>query len=280
MIKKAIIYILNFLLVICFVTLFLVHITSVTILDKQYVVKCLEQSNYYEKTYYNIQEEFKNYVMQSGLEESILDNLYNQEKVNSDINQVIDSIYENKEIHIEILNLRKTLDNRIKEVLEQNNRKPDAEEELAIQTFEDTIVEVYENGIIYAKEYVENLGDIYQKISNIVSKAELGLIIAGILLLIVIFVISKRKMIRALGIAFLATGILEIVFKLWIGDKLHHILLLNAAFSESLVYICNNMIQTIFITGIIMSVLGIIVIIASSIPKIKKEKIAEEIKKE
>ena len=154
MIKKAIIYILNFLLVICFVTLFLVHITSVTILDKQYVVKCLEQSNYYEKTYYNIQEEFKNYVMQSGLEESILDNLYNQEKVNSDINQVIDSIYENKEIHIEILNLRKTLDNRIKEVLEQNNRKPDAEEELAIQTFEDTIVEVYENGIIYAKEYV------------------------------------------------------------------------------------------------------------------------------
>ncbi|MCI9177751.1 MAG: hypothetical protein HFJ28_04150 [Clostridia bacterium] len=280
MIKKAIIYILNFLLVICFVTLFLVHITSVTILDKQYVVKCLEQSNYYEKTYYNIQEEFKNYVMQSGLEESILDNLYNQEKVNSDINQVIDSIYENKEIHIEILNLRKTLDNRIKEVLEQNNRKPDAEEELAIQTFEDTIVEVYENGIIYAKEYVENLGDIYQKISNIVSKAELGLIIAGILLLIVIFVISKRKMIRALGIAFLATGVLEIVFKLWIGDKLHHILLLNAAFSESLVYICNNMIQTIFITGIIMSVLGIIVIIASSIPKIKKEKIAEEIKKE
>ena len=76
MVKKIIIYIMNFFLVIFIFTLSSLLIFSNTILNKQYIKEILEKNNYYEKTYYNIQNDFENYILQSGLDKDILNNLY------------------------------------------------------------------------------------------------------------------------------------------------------------------------------------------------------------
>lgn len=273
MVKKGIVYVLNFFVFLSIFSLSSLLIFSGTILNKQYVLESLKQSNYYEKTYYNIQDEFKNYIMQSGLEEEILENLYDREKIENDINQVLDSVYEAKEMNINTLDMRKTLDSRIKEVLNQNNRKPDAEEERAIQTFEDTIIEVYEKGITYAQNYVKQIGELYTKISTMLNKITIALAVSIMVLLGIIIIMYRnvRETLKTIGIAILGAGLLNIVLFLLVGDRMHHVLILNATFSESLIYIASSIMQTFLSVGIIMTIIGIISIIIGNVHRLERD---------
>lgn len=273
MVKKIIIYIINFFLVICILGLSSLLIFSNTILNKQYVINVLEKNNYYEKTYYNIQDGFKNYIMQSGLEEEVLQDLYNREKINKDINIVIDGIYENKEINIDTDEIIKILDDRINVVLEQNNRKPDAQEKEEIKIFEDTIAQVYVDGIAYSEEYVSQIGNIYSNIQLIIKRVEIILSILTFVLVCIIIVINKniRETLNTIGIAFISIGMLKIVLKILIGDRTHNILMLNSAFSQSLIYLINSIVNVFFITGIIMLITGIVITILAKLNKKCKE---------
>ena len=238
-------------------------------LSKQYVKNVLLKNDYYERTYANIKEDFKNYIMQSGLQESILEDLYDREKVNTDIDMVIDSIFENKKLNIDTKTITKKLDNRINAVLESNNRKPDAREKEEIKIFEDTISQVYNDGIVYSSESILEIANIYNKIQPLIIKIInlLGVLIMA--LLVIIFVINSnlKQNINAVGIALFSSGLLDIIVKVLVGDKAHNILILNTTFSESVIYLINSIISIIFVTGIVMSIIGFVLIIISNIEK-------------
>ena len=216
-----------------------------------------------------IKEDFKNYIMQSGLQESILEDLYDREKVNTDIDMVIDSIFENKKLNIDTKTITKKLDNRINAVLESNNRKPDAIEKEEIKIFEDTISQVYNDGIVYSSESILEIANIYNKIQPLIIKIInlLGVLIMA--LLVIIFVINRnlKQNINAVGIALFSSGLLDIIVKVLVGDKAHNILILNTTFSESVIYLINSIISIIFVTGIVMSIIGFVLIIISNIEK-------------
>lgn len=269
MLKKIVVYIINFLLVILIFLLSSLLILSNTVLNKQYVKNVLIKNDYYGRTYANIKEDFKNYIMQSGLQESILEDLYDREKVNSDIDMVIDSIFENKKLSIDTKTITKKLDNRINAVLENNNRRPEAEEREEIKIFENTIAEVYIDGIVYSSESVLEISNIYNKIQPLIIKVVnlLGVLILA--LLVIIFVINRnlKQNINAVGISLFSSGLLSIIIKILIGDRTHNILVLNTTFSESLIYLINSIVSIIFVTGIVMSITGFIFIIVSNIQK-------------
>lgn len=269
MIKKGIIYILNFALIICIVTLSSTLIFSNTIFSKQYMISVLKKNNYYERIYYDIQDGFKNYIMQSGLEEKILDDLYDQEKVNKDIAIVLDVIYENKDEKIDTDVIRKTLDNRINKVLKENNRTPDSEEKEAIKTFEDAIVETYSDGIAYSQKYIEKIGSAFVKIQKILSIIQIGIAILIAVLLVMMIVINRnlKENVKTIGIALFATGILEISIKLLLGTRLHNILILNTIFSDTLVYTIKEIVNYFFIAGVIMAIIGFVTIVLGSMNK-------------
>lgn len=275
MIKKISTYIINFFLIICIFILSSILIFSNTVLDKQYVAKVLEKNNYYERTYYNIQEGFKNYIMQSGLEEDVLEDLYDKQKVNNDINMILDTIYENKDINIDTESMKKKLDDRINSVLKEKNRIPDGEEKEAIQTFENAIIETYTSGIAYSQNLVKQIGNIYAKIQPILAKAQAIIIFLLVILIAIIILINRnvKKSVETIGIAVLSIGILGIALKLLIGDRMHHILILNTAFSESLIYLIKSIVDTFFTVGIVMAVLGIIAIITSNINRREKARL-------
>ncbi len=275
MIKKISTYIINLFLIICIFILSSILIFSNTVLNKQYVAKVLEKNNYYERTYYNIQEGFKNYIMQSGLEEDVLEDLYDKQKVDNDINMVLDTIYENKDINIDTESMKKKLDDRINSVLKEKNRIPDGEEKEAIQTFENAIIETYNSGIAYSQSLVKQIGNIYVKIQPMLAKAQAISIFLIVILIALIILINRnaKKSIETIGIAVLSVGILGIALKLLIGDRMHHILILNTAFSESLIYLIKSIIDTFFTVGIVMSILGIIAIITSNINRCEKTRL-------
>ena len=271
MVKKIIIYIMNFFLVIFVFTLSSLLIFSNTILNKQYVKEILEKNNYYEKTYYNIQNDFENYILQSGLDKDILNNLYDMEKVNSDINMVIDAIYDGSEIKVDTTKIIQELDDRINEVLKQNNREPEKEEREEIEIFENTIAQVYYDGITYSIDDVKEISNIIKQLKVAIKNIEMILIVVSILELLIILFINKsvRKNANTLGIMMLTVGIIGIAIKILIGDRTHDILILNLAFSASLIDLINSIISKFFILGVTMSVLGLVIIILSNCLKRK-----------
>ena len=79
--KKVISYILSFILVLMLLSLCLLAILKSTILNEEYLISKLEEANYYERMNGEIIEQFKNYTIQSGLSDDVLENLFTEDKL-------------------------------------------------------------------------------------------------------------------------------------------------------------------------------------------------------
>lgn len=267
MVKKIIIYIINLFLIVSIFAFATLLILSNTIMNKEFVIGVLEKNNYYEKTYYEIQDGFKNYIMQSGLEENIIENLYNMDKVQKDINVIIDSIYENKEININTEVIRNELDNKINEVLKQNNKKIDNSEKKSIQTFENVIIDVYKTGITYSEEAIKQICNAFEKLQSLFVIAQIILIVIILILMLTIILINKniKETAKTFAITMITVGCASITLKILLGVRVTNILILNKTFSESLVYMINSIMNTLFIMGIAMFIIGVIITIINAI---------------
>lgn len=265
--KKIIVYIVNFFLTVSILALVCLLILSSTILNKQYMISKLNENNYYDRTNYDIQDTFRNYIMQSGLEESILDGLYDDNKLNNDINSVADAIYDDKDLDIETDTIRNTLNNRIDVALKDNHRVPDNSDKESIKEFVDTIVDVYAEGVAYSQDTVNKIGDTLAKVLSFVQKAKVVIIVAIIAIAIIIIVINNniQESIRAFSSAVLSCGIIFILLKLLIGKRLHYILIFNNTFSDTLINISEAVVNTVLTTGIVMIIFGLVGIVIGSI---------------
>lgn len=267
--KKVIVYIINFFLVIAITVLASLLIFSNTILSKQYMIDILQKNDYYNKTDFDIKDMFKNYIMQSGLEEGILEGLYDKDKLNNDINMIIDGIYENKEVKIDTDGIRNILNSRIDETLKQNHRVPDKAERESIQIFVNTIVETYEEGVVISQSTVNRIGKIFVKLKSLVEKALIATIIVIAVLVITIIAINKniQACFRVFGASILSCGIIFSALKLLIGKRLHYVLIINNTFSDTLINLSEKIVNLFFTTGIVMAVLGISMIVIGSFTK-------------
>ena len=78
-------------------------------MNEEYMLSKLEEANYYERMNAEIIEQFKNYTIQSGLSDNVLENLFTQEKLEEDINNVINSIYTGTELEIDTTEIEENL---------------------------------------------------------------------------------------------------------------------------------------------------------------------------
>lgn len=271
--KKVILYILSFILSLGIFAVLTLVIFSNTLLNKQYVLGILEKNDYYEKTYANIQEGINNYAMQSGLEQEVFESLYTKEKVTKDINQVVDFIYENKEVEINAEAIKGELDNRIDKVLEEHQKVPKQEEKESIQKLEDVISETYVNGIVYSSEIIEKINEPLQKIMQSMQKVFIASIVCICILLLVIGIVSKKEIFRYLGISFMTSGILSILLQLLVGNRVHYILILNTAFSECVRCMISSILHMFSIVGGTFIIIGVMSCIFSAFIEVKKYKV-------
>ena len=274
MIKKIMLYTINFFLVIFVFLLISLLVFSKTVFNKNYMLKVLEKENYYEETFLCVQDNFEKYSIQSGLDNEDLKDIYTKELVKQDIINVIDGIYEQKEINISTELIIKNLDDKINEILSKNNRTPDKEEKEAIKTFEGTIAKAYDDSILLSKAYIKDISNIFKRIENLLQK---GLIIDGAIILIVylIIIIINKSIVGSLkfiGIDFMSVGIITILIKILLEKTVRNILILNLVFSKVIISIANFIISKIFITGIIIAIIGLLLVFISNISMIRKYK--------
>ena len=258
-IRKIISYILAIILVTLMSATIILSIVNAVVFSKSNVKKQMQKVDYYTEINNIIKESANNYIMQSGFDESIMDNVIPKEKISNDIDKVIDAIYEGEEVEISTDEIKTSLDKNVQQYIAQNNYKVDAQTQKDIEKFEDKIESIYANSITYSKSTIKKVVKYFKMVKRMTRVA----LIASSILLIIFAIITYKTNRATFGISLLATGIICVFIKCYssINIAVNNILMVNKTFSNLMINIINQVIQYVFIGGIILAVLGIALII-------------------
>ena len=272
--NKLLKYIFAIILYLSLTIVVLINILNSTILSKEYILNKLEESNYYNNIYTEVENNFENYIYQSGLDPIVLENIVSRDKIKEDTNIIISNIYDgnNKVIDLEVVrnnlstNIDKSLEDRY---LSEENKK-------AINKFIDIIINEYEDTIMntsYSSKINTGISSINNKI-NMINIIMIILVIISILSLILLNIKKKRRKLSIFGIPLLALGLLLITIYLYIilNIDINNIVILNDAISIAVHYILNGIVVKFLINGSIFIGLGLLIIIIGNMLRYKKVK--------
>lgn len=272
--NKLLKYIFAIILYLSLTIVVLINILNSTILSKEYILNKLEESNYYNNIYTEVENNFENYIYQSGLDPIVLENIVSRDKIKEDTNIIISNIYDgnNKVIDLEVVrnnlstNIDKSLEDRY---LSEENKK-------AINKFIDIIINEYEDTIMntdYSSKINTGISSINNKI-NMINIIMIILVIISILSLILLNIKKKRRKLSIFGIPLLALGLLIITIYLYIilNIDINNIVILNDAISIAVHYILNGIVIKFLIEGFIFIGLGLLIIIIGNMLRYKKVK--------
>lgn len=272
-------YIITIILAISMIAYFFIQIASSTILSEQYILSKLEETDYYNKIYESVKSNFENYIHQSGLEETVLENIVSKEKVRKDTNIIISNLYDGLEQKIDTQEIRDNLNNNIKETLvEQNITKT---QQSSIDTFIDHICNEYTDTMSHFS-YEKQINQVYQKVIKYIDLAKKVLLITiglAILLLLVLNLKRIYKFVSLLGISLTTTGTFLVIVNLFVNSKvkIQTITILNDAISNTVRSVLADILHMIMNNGSIMLISGILlIIIPNLIHNLKKYGMAKE----
>lgn len=201
-IKLIFYYLSEFLLSILVLLLFLIALLECTVLRPKYILDQFEKNNYYEVLYKSINNEMSNYIIQAGLEDSVLDNIYTKDMVKKEVTRMVQKFYGNGKVTIDTKIVKENLENNIAIFLSKNNIEITDQE--ALDQFVEQMLDIYEEKIVLSKGLM--------KAQNIVVKLDFGLKIVFIVLAFIVCAggiltkcICKN---RVIAIPFFTTGIL------------------------------------------------------------------------
>lgn len=246
-------------LTICMISLGIITIAFSTILDKNYVMQKLEETNFYADTYKLVESNFENYIYQSGLDEEALKNICTEEKVKQDINIMLSNIYDGTNQEIDTTEIANNLNSNIDQLGIKNKQN-----ESAIQQFVTHIRDEYTDTLVHTK-YETQINDIYKKAIEALDQIyEIILIVLAVDIIAIIAINNKKisKDIQHLGIALFATSVFELSVWQIITSKIdiQGIKIFNDVFSKSIVTIIQeimNQIASLALGTLVISVIFI-----------------------
>ena len=278
--KNIIKFIIMIILVVCFLFIGIFRIATSTLLDKNYVLKNLEDANFYAETYDLVKSNFEKYIYQSGLDEEVLDNICTEEKVKEDINLIISNIYEGTETKIDTTEIAENLNNNINKtnVMTSKNKA-------SIEQFVTHICDEYKETILHTN-YESKINHGFEKINNILQKIYKVVIIVTIISIIILFILNGKKIsknIQNLGIMLFSTGTFCLCCSNVFISKVdvNGIKIFNDTFSKVIIAIISDILQKIVSFGMGILVIGTIFIaiyvITVACKKVQEDKEREEL---
>ena len=132
--------------------LFLVIILSVsaTAFNGKNIIKKMNKSNYYEKLYNETLENMQYITRKSGFSSKIINDTFNVEDVKRDTNKYVESIFNDKKIEVDIESLKENVETNLEKYIEENNLKIN---ETKKTEYINKITVTYKNEIRLMKEY-------------------------------------------------------------------------------------------------------------------------------
>lgn len=135
--KNVLCVILSFILVLFLIIYLCLGILRNNILNKEYLLLKMEETEFYLQVSREVQNGFENYIYQSGLPEDTIKNLFTEEMIKQDVNSIIDCLYEGTEINLSDDLLRENLNTRIQEYISSQEKLINNEGKKSIEKFEE-----------------------------------------------------------------------------------------------------------------------------------------------
>lgn len=266
--KKIVSYILSLILAILLISIILIGCVRSNVLNKNNMKKAFQKTDYYYNLYGIIKENTENDIMSSGFEISVLDNVFTEDKIKQDVNNVIEGIYDNKKTEISTEEMKKQLDENVQKQLENTNYQVTEENKKNIEEFENTVIKIYTDNIIYSEDIINQISEKIHKINKTAIIIMIISCILSIILAFVIFILNKSS----LGISMFVTGTFFIFLNLYSGTAIviNNILMFNWAISNTFAFIANKTINSMYIIGMIFAFIGLAEIIGIGIWNAKR----------
>ena len=255
-------YILGFISASLISVLSLLLIVKFTIYNKDYIKNNLQKNNYYQKVSNEILDNMKNYMMSSGLPETVLDGIYTDVEITKDINKYIDNMYQGRSAKIDLDVVKNRLQANIDKYLNDHKVKITSKE--YINSFVNDIGRIYEKEVsLYG--YLNGVMSTFKKGENLVNNAILVTSII-VLVLIIILILIKQYLI---GSIISASGLILLFIRFLIYDKIdiNNILIISSEFSLIIKKICNEILNNAFIISLLLIIIGVTLIISKSFNK-------------
>lgn len=261
-------------LLLCIIAFGMIQIASSTILSQSYVLNQLEEANYYANIYTEIKSDFENYIYQSGLDESVLENIISVEEVTQDTNQIIANIYNGDNKQIDVTALKERLNKNIEESLK--GQRINMSTQRAIDEFVNKIADQYIETMSHTN-FEKNINDIYTKVKEYVELGNKVIIVVIGIMVIAILAIQYKKIFRnfaLIGISFTGSGLFYIFVNMFVNSKIkiENIVILNDAISITLRNVLTNILNTINQYGWVFFGIGIALIVIGNILNNRKAK--------
>lgn len=278
-ITKILKFIVMTIIVLCLTYIGIKNIAFSTIFNKEYIIKKLDETNFYSETYKLVESNFENYIGQSGLEEDVIKNICTEDKVRKDINIILSNIYNGTKEEINTSEVANKLNSNIDE---QNVRT--AKNSEAINEFVEHICQSYKDTIISTK-YDATINNQYEKIIQKLVKIETIIIVVLIISIIILIALNIKDLLKILlnlQTISLATAIMQFAITITINKNVNisGIKAFNEAFSMSIVTIIQDIFGKINKFGIILLIIYVISVIIYNIvekcTKSNNSKIEEE----
>jgi len=228
-------------------------------LKSDFLFSIYEKEGYYEKLTQSIQEEMKNYILQSGLPEEVLANLYSLEDVQKNVQEVTKSVCEGETVQVSSEQVRKQLEVNIQNYLDQKQIEVANQESLHL--FVDQIVEVYESEFqLYG--YLGTVSSMYQSISRILKIMIPCSFILFVAFSFGLFLLFQKKLGAELC---LTSGILFFIFVLFCHYHIDfkNLTLFDPNFSLVLRSVCGSLLHQFLSVGVFFLIGGVVWIFLS-----------------
>lgn len=277
--KTIIKYIVTIILAIAMIAYFFISLVSSTILSEQYILSKLDETNYYNKIYEYVKSNFENYIYQSGLEETVLEDVVSKEKIRKDTGIIISNLYDGLNQKIDTQEIRDNLNKNIKETLEDQDMT--VTQQNAIDTFIDHICNEYTDTMSHFS-FEQQVNQAYQKVIKYMDLSKKVLLIAiglDILLLLVLNLRRIYKFVSLVGVSLTTTGAFLTIVNLFVNIKIkiQTITILNDAVSDTLRNVLTSMLNMVMKNEYILLISGVLLIIVSNlIHNIKKYGLEKE----
>lgn len=270
--KKFISMLFTFILILLVLLTTALLITKNTVLSETYLLKQLEEQDYYGKVEENLRENFKSNMLQSGLEESFIEELIDKEKIRNDINGVINSIYNNTDYEIETNSIVEKIDAEIDRTLDIRGKILTEEDEESIDRFIKAMSNVYVNEIVLIEGSQDILKDIVSVINEYINIVIIILIVAIVVFIVLLALINRN--IKFLGKVLLANALLIFFGYIFINMSINvnNILMFTENFSNTLGSVLSKYMNVYLYTAIVYLVLGILASALSGIFGEEKER--------
>ena len=272
-------FIIMLILVVCILFFGIKNIVLSTIMDKDYVLNKLEETNFYSGTYELVESGFENYIAQSGLEEEVLNNICTEEKIKNDIGIIINNIYNGTNEEIDTTEIANNLNANIDKLDVRTSQNKSA-----LDKFVQQICTEYKNTILNTK-YENTINEILNKTTNLLEKLQTIVTIVTIISVICLILLNIKnisKLVGNIGTVLLSSSVTILVAINLINANINisAIKLFNNVFSSSIVTILQDILRQINKFGIIILITSIVVILINAIINFIKTNQKEEIKEE